>query len=121
MRLGDPLAMRAHAVGSAFAVLDAAAERARLELDLSELNTIGIRLSSESNPRFLIETILSKAREITGSDAGSLYITEERGESPYLRFALAQNDSVAAPVRQATIPPPPQSTPRHPGPTRRPR
>jgi len=102
--LGAPLAMLAHAVGAAFADLDAAAERARLERDLSELNTIGIRLSSESNPRFLIETILSKAREITGSDAGSLYITEERGESPYLRFALAQNDSVAVPFRTATIP-----------------
>jgi len=102
--LGAPLAMLAHAVGAAFANLDAAAERARLERDLSELNTIGIRLSSESNPRFLIETILSKAREITGSDAGSLYITEERGESPYLRFALAQNDSVAVPFRTATIP-----------------
>src|SRR5437867_4311911 len=102
--LAAPLAMLAHAVGAAFADLDAAAERARLERDLSELNTIGIRLSSESNPRFLIETILSKAREITGSDAGSLYITEERGESPYLRFALAQNDSVAVPFRTATIP-----------------
>jgi len=102
--LGAPLAMLAHAVAAAFADLDAAAERARLERDLSELNAIGIRLSSESNPRFLIETILSKAREITSSDAGSLYIIEERGESPYLRFALAQNDSVTVPFRTATLP-----------------
>src|SRR5436309_3309479 len=69
--LGAPLAMLAHAVGAAFADLDAAAERARLERDLSELNTIGIRLSSESNPRFLIEAILGKPREINGRDPGS--------------------------------------------------
>src|SRR5438132_6377263 len=102
--LAAPAAMLAHAVAAAFADLDAAAERARLARDLSELNAIGIRLSAESNPRFLLEAILSKAREITSSDAGSLYIVEERGESPYLRFALAQNDSVAVPFRTATLP-----------------
>ncbi|PYM89063.1 MAG: hypothetical protein DME13_00245, partial [Candidatus Rokuibacteriota bacterium] len=102
--LAAPAAMLAHAVAAAFADLDAAAERARLARDLSELNAIGIRLSAESNPRFLLEAILSKAREITSSDAGSLYIVEERGESPYLRFALAQNDSVAVPFRAATLP-----------------
>jgi len=102
--LAAPSAMLEHAVAAAFADLDAAAERARLERDLSELNAIGIRLSSESNPRFLLETILSKAREITNSDAGSLYIIEERGETPHLRFALAQNDSLAVPFRTATLP-----------------
>ncbi len=102
--LGAPSAMLAHAVAAAFAHLDAAADRARLERDLSELNAIGIRLSAESNPRFLLETILSKAREITNSDAGSLYIVEDRAEAPHLRFALAQNDSVAVPFRTATLP-----------------
>src|SRR5947208_208014 len=102
--LAAPAAMLAHAVAAAFADLDAAAERARLARDLSELNAIGIRLSAESNPRFLLEAILSKAREITSSDAGSLYIVEERGEAPFLRFALAQNDSVAVPFRTATLP-----------------
>jgi HD-GYP domain-containing protein (c-di-GMP phosphodiesterase class II) len=99
-----PRAMLARAVAGAFADLDAAAERTRLERDLSELNAIGIRLSAEPNPRFLLETILSKAREITTSDAGSLYIIEERGDAPYLRFALAQNDSVTVPFRTATLP-----------------
>jgi HD-GYP domain-containing protein (c-di-GMP phosphodiesterase class II) len=102
--LGAPSAMLAHAVAAAFAHLDAAADRARLERDLSELNAIGIRLSAESNPRFLLETMLSKAREITNSDAGSLYIVEDRAEAPHLRFALAQNDSVAVPFRAATLP-----------------
>ncbi len=66
--LAAPAAMLAHAVAAAFADLDAAAERARLARDLSELNAIGIRLSAESNPRFLLEAVLSKAREITSSD-----------------------------------------------------
>ncbi|HZW75593.1 MAG TPA: GAF domain-containing protein, partial [Caldimonas sp.] len=61
-------------------------------------------MSAESNPRFLLETILSKAREITNSDAGSLYIVEDRAEAPHLRFALAQNDSVTVPFRTATLP-----------------
>jgi HD-GYP domain-containing protein (c-di-GMP phosphodiesterase class II) len=102
--LGAPPAMLARAVAAAFADLEAAAERARLERDLSELHAIGIRLSAEPNPRFLLETILSKAREITTSDAGSLYIIEDRGEAPFLRFALAQNDSVAVPFRSVTLP-----------------
>ena len=102
--LAAPPAMLAHAVAAAFADLDAAAERARLERDLSELNAIGIRLSAEPNPRFLLETILSKAREITNSDAGSLYIVDESGESAVLRFVLAQNDSVSVPFRAATLP-----------------
>jgi HD-GYP domain-containing protein (c-di-GMP phosphodiesterase class II) len=102
--LAAPAAMLAHAVAAAFADLDAAAERARLERDLSELHSIGIRLSAEPNPRFLLESILSKTREITNSDAGSLYIIEERGEAPFLRFALAQNDSVTVPFRAATLP-----------------
>ena len=102
--LTAPPAMLTHTVAAAFADLDDAAERARLEHDLSELNAIGIRLSAEPNPRFLLETILSTAREITNSDAGSLYIVEEGGETPVLRFVLAQNDSVNVPFRAASLP-----------------
>jgi HD-GYP domain-containing protein (c-di-GMP phosphodiesterase class II) len=102
--LSAPAAMLAHAVAAAFADLDATAERARLERDLSELNAIGIRLSAEPNPRFLLETILSKAREITNSDAGSLYLIDDGRDAPVLRFVLAQNDSVSVPFRAATLP-----------------
>jgi HD-GYP domain-containing protein (c-di-GMP phosphodiesterase class II) len=95
----------ARAIDNAFADLDRAAETARLERELSELNAIGIRLSAERNPRDLIETILTKAREITQSDAGSLYLVEEEPDGTRdLRFVLAQNDSVEIPFRAARLP-----------------
>src|SRR2546430_12824113 len=72
---GRPLV--ASAVRNAFADLEAGAEIARLDRELSELNAIGIRLSAERNPRELLETILTKARETTNSDAGSLYLVDE--------------------------------------------
>ena len=98
-------AMLARTIDNAFADLDRAAETARLERELSELNAIGIRLSAERNPRGLIETILTKAREITQSDAGSLYLVEEEPDGTRdLRFVLAQNDSVDIPFRAARLP-----------------
>jgi HD-GYP domain-containing protein (c-di-GMP phosphodiesterase class II) len=100
---GRPLVARA--VANAFASLDAAAQHARLERELSELNAIGIQLSAERNLDVLLETILTKAREITGSDAGSLYLVEDGPDGrPRLRFALAQNDSVEIPFRTVTLP-----------------
>jgi HD-GYP domain-containing protein (c-di-GMP phosphodiesterase class II) len=102
--LDAPAAMLRRAVGNAMADLDAEADLDRLERDLGELNAIGIRLSEESNPRFLLETILSKARQITSSDAGSLYIVDQGVDVAHLRFVLAQNDSVSIPFRAATLP-----------------
>ena len=98
-------AVLAKAVANAFTDLDAAAEVARLDRELSELNAIGIRLSAERNPRELLETILTKAREITRSDAGSLYLVEEAPDgSRQLRFALTQNDSVEITFRSVRLP-----------------
>ena len=99
-----PAEMLRRAVGNAFADLDAGLDLERLERDLGELNAIGIRLSEEFNPRYLLETILSKAREITSSDAGSLYIVDDGADGAHLRFALAQNDSVTIPYRSMTLP-----------------
>ena len=108
---GVSAAMLGRAIDNAFADLDRAAEVARLDREmtrldreLSELNAIGIRLSAERNPRGLIETILTKAREITHSDAGSLYLVEEADGTRDLRFVLAQNDSVDIPFRAARLP-----------------
>src|SRR5919197_546722 len=97
--------MVGRAVRNAFADLEADAEVARLDRELSELNAIGIRLSAERNPRELLETILTKAREITNSDAGSLYLVNEAPDGTrHLRFALAQCDSVEVPFRATTLP-----------------
>jgi HD-GYP domain-containing protein (c-di-GMP phosphodiesterase class II) len=95
----------ARAVANAFADLDSAAERARLERELAELHAIGIQLSAERDLDVLLETILTKAREITRSDAGSLYLVEEPPDGTRrLRFALAQNASVEIPFQTVTLP-----------------
>src|SRR5262245_43620145 len=102
---GAGAAILARAVANAFADLDAADEIRRLGRELSELNIIGIRLSAERNPDTLLELILTKAREITASDAGSLYLIEEGADGERrLIFALAQNDSVEVPFRAVTLP-----------------
>ena len=63
---------------------------------LRELNAIGLALSSERDIQKLLDLILSKARELTNADAGSLYLVEKdlhSGESALL-FHTAQNDSI---------------------------
>jgi HD-GYP domain-containing protein (c-di-GMP phosphodiesterase class II) len=102
---GAAAALVARAVANAFADLDAAADRARLERELGELNAIGIQLSAERDVNVLLETILTKAREITRSDAGSLYLVEEASDgTPRLRFTLAHNESVAITFQAVTLP-----------------
>jgi signal transduction histidine kinase len=89
-----------------------ACERARVEMDarqmskqLRDLHAIGIRLSAERNADTLLELILTKAREITRSDAGSLYVVEPQpGASPHLRFKLAQNDTLPVALSEAALP-----------------
>jgi HD-GYP domain-containing protein (c-di-GMP phosphodiesterase class II) len=100
---GRPLVARA--VANAFSDLDAAADRARLERELRELNDIGIQLSAERDLGVLLDMILTKAREITRSDAGSLYLVEEAPDGERrLRFALAQNASVEIRFQAVTLP-----------------
>jgi HD-GYP domain-containing protein (c-di-GMP phosphodiesterase class II) len=66
--------------------------------ELSVLNKIGMQLSAERDIDKLLDLILQKSREITGADAGSLYLVErakpENGNGDRLRFKLPQNDSV---------------------------
>ncbi|MBI3638095.1 MAG: GAF domain-containing protein [Candidatus Rokubacteria bacterium] len=93
------------AVENAFGDLAAGAEITRLGRELAELNAIGIRLSAERDPQALLELILTKAREITESDAGSLYVAEEAPDgNRRLAFVLAHNDTVDIPFRSATLP-----------------
>jgi HD-GYP domain-containing protein (c-di-GMP phosphodiesterase class II) len=84
--------------------------RTRLELrraisDLETLNKIGVALSTERNTDALLELILSKSREITSADAGSLYLVEEEsGGGKHLVFKLTQSHSHSVPFRQFTLP-----------------
>ncbi len=85
-------------------------ERARHELhlaaaELETLNKIGVALSTERNTDALLELILTKSREITSCDAGSLYLVdEEQGGGKHLVFRLTQSDSHSVPFRQFTLP-----------------
>ncbi|MHC4139469.1 MAG: HD domain-containing phosphohydrolase [Planctomycetota bacterium] len=64
--------------------------------DLQELHTIGIALSTEQNYEKLLELILTKSREETNCDAGSLYLLNgDKEEESKLIFKLVQNDSLA--------------------------
>jgi HD-GYP domain-containing protein (c-di-GMP phosphodiesterase class II) len=97
--------------------------------EIHELNQIGVALSAEHDPERLLDLILTKSREFTASDAGSLYLVEDMEasgerrsllftpvlsgdeETPAapdpsrrrLRFKLAQNDSVKVAFREVTM------------------
>ncbi len=98
--------------------------------EIHELNAIGAALSAEHDTEKLLEMILTKSREITRADAGSLYLVEEqviesdpaqpareevviagaklaapKNESTKkaLRFKLAQNDSITIPFREVVM------------------
>ena len=81
-----------------------AEERAR---ELAELTNIGVALSTERELSTLLELILTQARRVTSSDAGSLYLVErdENGVPRNLRFAAAQNFSLPTlPFSSFTVP-----------------
>jgi HD-GYP domain len=62
--------------------------------ELRELSEVGIALSTERDHSLLLTTILSKARELSRADAGSLYLLDEVDDERMLRWKLAQNDSI---------------------------
>jgi HD-GYP domain-containing protein (c-di-GMP phosphodiesterase class II) len=75
--------------------------------ELGELTDVGVALSTERDLIKLLDLILTQARRITGSDAGSLYLTErdEEGAAKSLRFRFAQNYTLPAlPLRESTVP-----------------
>ncbi|NER51842.1 MAG: GAF domain-containing protein [Symploca sp. SIO1A3] len=61
---------------------------------VEELLAIGTALSSSNDLGELLHLILSKSREITYSDAGSVYLIDRNEETPKLLFKVAQNDSI---------------------------
>lgn len=111
----------ARTIQNAFAHVRMSAElthlHQRLDLqsrELHELNEIGIALSSEHDIQVLLKMILQKSREITGADAGSLYLVEkinpelesEPGDfsNKQLRFKLSHNDSLALSYNEFVMP-----------------
>jgi HD-GYP domain-containing protein (c-di-GMP phosphodiesterase class II) len=128
---GTPIALIERMIDNALDHIHLVASRqevnARLAFatrEINELNQIGAALSAEHDTGKLLEMILTKCREITSSDAGSLYVVEEDereskqlllknvGDEPvvrdaersmHLRFKLAQNDSVSVPFREVTM------------------
>ena len=74
---------------------NAASQLDELRGDLRGLNHIGIALMSERDPDVLLGMILTEARRLTVSDAGSLYLVdEEEGGTRTLHLLGAQNDSL---------------------------
>ncbi|MDB4947657.1 MAG: metal dependent phosphohydrolase [Gemmatimonadetes bacterium] len=71
-------------------------ELARARGELRELSGIGMALMTERDPDRLLETIVEKALQLTGSDAASLYLVESEGDGQpgHLRFQLSRNESL---------------------------
>lgn len=85
---------------------DAGAEASRLRYEIQELVATSRALSSERDIRKLLSLILQKCRQVTGADAGSVYVVE--GEGPLsakrLHFMLSQNDSLPIDFQEFTLP-----------------
>ena len=75
-------------------------EELRFELErsreaLREMSKVGMALMGERDPSTLFELILTQARSLTQSDAGSLYLVEEGdGGTSVLHFIASQNDTL---------------------------
>ncbi|MCC6877455.1 MAG: GAF domain-containing protein [Sandaracinaceae bacterium] len=76
----------------------------RYRYELGELVEIARALTQERNIDRLLDLILEKSRFITGADAGSIYVVEQREGKPRLRFKLSQNDSVQFESGEFTVP-----------------
>jgi signal transduction histidine kinase/ActR/RegA family two-component response regulator len=88
------------------------ADLARATRELRELIGIGVRLAAERDTDALLDLILTTARDITWSDAGSLYLVDTDGSGERsLRSMLVQNDSLPVAVREPPIPIDSQSVP----------
>jgi HD-GYP domain-containing protein (c-di-GMP phosphodiesterase class II) len=74
---------------------NAALQLDELRGDLRGLNNIGMALMSERDPDVVLGMILTEARHLTTSDAGSLYlVVEEKVGLRTLHFLRAQNASL---------------------------
>ncbi len=81
-------------------------ELVRTRSELETLNRIGVAMATERDTEALLNLILTKGRELTNADAGSLYLAEGRteGSPERLVFKLTQNHSCTVPIREFSIP-----------------
>jgi HD-GYP domain-containing protein (c-di-GMP phosphodiesterase class II) len=88
-------------------------ELVRQIVDFKELNRVALALSAERDVNRLLDLIVTKCREVTTADAGSLYLVEEKEPDPgvwdaeaerALRFVVAQNDSKSLDLKTASLP-----------------
>ena len=79
---------------------------------LAEMVATARAMSSERDIRKLLAVILTSCRQVTGADAGSVYVIEEEGgsEAEYkpaprkmLHFMLSQNDSIKIDFKEFTL------------------
>jgi HD-GYP domain-containing protein (c-di-GMP phosphodiesterase class II) len=84
----------AHLSWSLLAQTRASAQLGSVTEQIRQLNRIGMALMGERDTEVLLGLILTHARSVTCSDAGSLYLVEAGPGAPRLRFLRAQNDSL---------------------------
>jgi HD-GYP domain-containing protein (c-di-GMP phosphodiesterase class II) len=72
--------------------------------ELDEIHKIGIALSTVRDHDVLLPLILTKALEMSRSDAGSLYLLDQVDGEGVLRWKLAQNNSIQVDFQEMTLP-----------------
>ncbi|MEA2699517.1 MAG: hypothetical protein QOI66_3788, partial [Myxococcales bacterium] len=77
----------------------------RFRYELGELVATSRAMSSQRDIRKLLALILEKCRQVTGADAGSVYVLEGEGRpaEKQLHFMLSQNDSLAIDFQEFTL------------------
>jgi HD-GYP domain-containing protein (c-di-GMP phosphodiesterase class II) len=84
----------------------------RFRYEVAELLAASRALSSERDIKKLLALILEKTRQVTGADAGSVYVLEEdptatigprRAPEKRLHFMLSQNDSLKIDFQEFTL------------------
>jgi HD-GYP domain-containing protein (c-di-GMP phosphodiesterase class II) len=83
----------------------------RFRYEVAELVATSRALSSERDIRKLLALILEKTRQVTGADAGSVYVLEEdpaatagaRAPDKRLHFMMSQNESIKIDFKEFTL------------------
>ena len=66
----------------------------RYSSDLDEIISIGKQLTAEKDHRRLLRLMLEKSMDLSGADAGSIYLVEGQGEDAHLLFSITDTRSL---------------------------